>query len=121
MIEIRNNFLIYLQTQRIEKDKNYDDALLAILEAITETQTYLEDDSITKRNRATELRLSKLWNTAAIKIKNLDPQLASELKYKGLYWLDQLNLSRREIYQKGIALRERFEIQVSQVSKRNKR
>jgi BMFP domain-containing protein YqiC len=101
-----NNFLIYLQNERIAKDKNYDEALLAILEALTETQTYLEDDSNTERNRVKELELSKLWDTAAIKIRKFDAELADEMKYKGLYWLERLDLSRRELYKKGIALRQ---------------
>ena len=101
-----NNFLLYLQNERIEKGKNYDEALLAILDALTETQTYLEDDTKAKRNRAKEIQLSKLWDIAAIKIRKFDAKLADELRYKGLYWLEHLDLSRRELYKKGIALRQ---------------
>jgi hypothetical protein len=113
MIDSLSTFLIAvkdlleaLQKQKIIRDQKLDEALEAIVSAIFETRKYIERTNTNEKDRVKELDLSKLWKVAAIKVRKIDPALATRLQFKSLYWEDAMCLSRKEILEKGIALRQ---------------
>jgi len=110
-----------VQGQRIEKEKKYQEAVEAILKALTQTQIYLERGKNKERDRTKELELSELWEKAAITVTKIDPGLANELKYKGKYWLENMKLSKRQLYQSEISLiqvRQKYEKLYSELKKK---
>jgi hypothetical protein len=101
-----NSLLSYFQNQRIKKDERVDAALTAIVEAIAETTKYIERKNNKERDRMKELDLSRLWNTAAIKLRRIDSSLARRLQIKASYWEDTVFVPRKEILENGIALKQ---------------
>jgi hypothetical protein len=95
-----------LQNKAFNKEKNLDEALTAILEAVTRTKKYLERENIETQDRNEELELSRLWGIAAIKLRRVDPNLAQKLQIKSLYWEATTRFSRKEILENGIALKQ---------------
>lgn len=95
-----------LQKQKIIREQRLDDGLEAIVSAMIDTRKYLERENAKERDRQKELDLSKSWRLAAIKIRKINPDLATKLRFKSLYWEDAMNISRKEILEKGIALKQ---------------
>lgn len=113
MIDSLSSFLLAakdlletLQKQKIIRDQRLDDGLEAIVSAMIDTRKYIERESAKERDRQKELDLSKSWRLAAIKIRKINPDLATKLRFKSLYWEDAMNISRKEILEKGIALKQ---------------
>jgi hypothetical protein len=113
MIDSFSSFMIAIKDllEAIQKQKNVqeqrlDVALETIVEAIAETRKYIERDNSNERSRDKELELYKLWQQAAIKVRRVDSNLAERLEVKSLYWKDAMRLPRKEILEKGIALRQ---------------
>ena len=100
------NLLETIQKQKIIRDQRLDEALAAIVDAMAETRKYIERQNNKGTDRTQELDLSKLWKLAAIKVRKISPELAKKLQFKSLYWEDAMNLSRKEILENGIALRQ---------------
>ena len=95
-----------LQRQKIIRDQRLDDGLKAIVYAMIDTKKYIERENVKERDRQKELDLSKSWRLAAIKIRKINPDLATKLRFKSLYWEDAMNIPRKEILEKGIALKQ---------------
>ena len=113
MIDSLSSFLIAakdlletLQKQKIIRDQRLNEALEAIVSAMVDTRKYIERENTKEKDRLKELDLSKSWRVAAIKMRKIDPNLAAKLQFKSLYWEDAMNLTRKEILEKGIALRQ---------------
>ena len=105
MIAIKD-LLEAIQKQKNAQEQRLDVALETIVEAIAETRKYIERDNSNERSRDKELELYKLWQQVAIKVRRVDSDLAERLEFKSLYWKDAMRLPRKEILEKGIALRQ---------------
>ena len=106
LVSVSGVLLAYMQAERLDKDRRVQEALEAIQEAIAETRKYIERENPEKRDRSRELELSKLWGIASTRLKKFNPDLAGKLRFKSSYWENSTRLSRREIHQSGIALRQ---------------
>jgi hypothetical protein len=97
------NLLGYFQRERQFKSEKKDAALSAINNALTETLKYLERGGAEKCfDRMEELRLANLWRDAAIKVRHVSAEMATQLNDKSLYWADHLEWSRDEVVQRKI-------------------
>jgi hypothetical protein len=106
LLSTLTSILPTLQDKFFKKEKNLDEALTAIVEAVTKTKKYLERENIELRDREDELELSRLWGVAAIKLRKVDKVLAKKLRIKSLYWESTTKFSRKEILENGIALKQ---------------
>ena len=106
LISILGILLAYLHAQRHSKDAKVDDALDAIQEALSETTKYLQRENAQERERTRELDLSNLWKIASIRVRKINPDLAKRLRFKSSYWENSINLSRKEVLESGIALKQ---------------
>ena len=106
LVSVSSILLAYMQAERLDKDRRVQEALEAIQEAIAETRKYIERENPEERDRSRELELSKLWGIASTRLKKINPDLAGKLRFKSSYWENSIRLSRREIHQNGIALRQ---------------
>jgi len=104
LINILGTIALIYHEIKLRDQKNLDDSLRALSEAIAETTKYLERENPKEHQRATELELSELWRQASISVRKISPDLAGKLRIKSTYWENSANLSRREIHQSGIAL-----------------
>lgn len=105
-----------------ETDKDYQEALTALYNALNETRIYLgslERNSLSAksdllqipsaRNIDTEARLSKLWTAAAIKLRQYDLNLADRVFIKGDYWANPDRWINEEIKEANIQIEELFQ------------
>jgi len=106
LISILGIIIDYFQAQKFHNETKINDALKTIQEAVTETSKYLERDDLKERQRTKEIELSGLWKAAAISMRGINPEFSTRLRMKSEYWDNSAQLSRREIYQGGIALRQ---------------
>ena len=106
LLTIVGNLLARFQELYIQKTQRLDNALIAISEAISETRKYIERENHQQRIRTKELDLSNLWNIAAIRVREIDPNLARRLQLKSSYWTNMFSLPRKEILSQGIALKQ---------------
>ncbi|SRR6266511_4634098 len=106
LISILGIVIDYFQAQKFHNETKINNALKAIQEAITETSKYLERDDLQERQRTKEIELAGLWKAAAISMRGINPELSARLRMKSEYWDNSAQLSQREIYQGGIALRQ---------------
>ena len=90
-----------LQSERHYKDRNFDDALLAMKTALLETQKHIELSG-TKRDREKEFELAELWSVASIKAKRANIPFAKAISQKSRYWADQNIWEEDQILAKGI-------------------
>lgn len=87
-----------------------DTALTAISEAIVATRAYearvkVPETGIVaadKRDRAEEIRIGGLWQTAAIKTRNVSAEFASRLNEKALYWFLEFPWTAEEVLSRKI-------------------
>jgi hypothetical protein len=94
-------FLSTLQNERHYKDKNIDDALIAIQRALIETQRHVELSG-PERDRDKEYDLALLWREASIKARRAKIPFAKALSDKSDYWQDQEIWKEDQIVAKGI-------------------
>lgn len=109
-------FLVYSQLERFKKNEKTNIALEAILKALEETTNYLERTKNSESNRTEELRLSNLWEMAALRMSEIDKELSKKLNEKGKYWKSDIRLSRKEILANGIALwqvKEKYDLLIN--------
>jgi hypothetical protein len=90
-----------LQSERHYRDKNFDDAMLAIRNALLETKKHVELGG-PERDRAKEYELAKLWSDASIKARRAGMPFADALSDKSEYWQDQEVWEEDQIIAKGI-------------------
>jgi hypothetical protein len=93
-----------LVKERRHRAKQVDDALLAINDAVVATRSYettvrdSADKLIQGRRRPEEeARIGGLWNVASIRTQEINPQVASQLYIKALFWLGAFPMSTEEI------------------------
>jgi hypothetical protein len=98
-----NSLLEYFRRNRHYRDEKKDAALLAISQALTETQKYIELSGGTKCfDREREHNLAQLWRDAAIKSRHVSTDIATKLNEKSEHWSDNLEWSSDEVLRKGI-------------------
>lgn len=90
-----------LQNERHYKDKNHDEALLAIQKALLETKQHIELGG-PERNRAKEYELAGLWAEASIKARRAHMTFADALSDKSRYWEDQDVWEEDQVIAQGI-------------------
>ena len=81
-------FLNTLQNERHYKNRNFDDALIAIQKALLETQRHVELSG-PERDRDKEYDLALLWREASIKARRAEIPFSNVLSDKADYWQDQ--------------------------------
>jgi len=88
-----------LRTHNTYRDERYQEALGSLYTALNETRIYIGwldrgrygkalsvNNPPAQRNEETEAKLSRLWTTAALKLRNIDHELAERCMLKGDYW-----------------------------------
>lgn len=86
-----------IRGEELRRDERKRKAVAAFLEALSETRMYMarlaqgEDD-----DRETEAKLARLWNTAAVELRDVDHDLADRCMVKGQYWSDPRGWSMDE-------------------------
>ncbi|RRC97696.1 hypothetical protein EHS89_16070 [Amphritea balenae] len=90
-----------LQSERHYKDKNTDEALLAIKSALLQTKKHIELGGH-ERDRAKEYELAELWSEASIKARRANIPFADALNEKSRYWEDQEVWEEDQAIAKGI-------------------
>lgn len=90
-----------LQTERHYRDKNSDEALLAIRSALLQTKKHIELNGPV-RDRSKEYELAELWNHASIKARRANIPFASALTEKSRYWEDRELWEEDQVVAKGI-------------------
>ena len=74
---------------KAQKEKEREDAIQSLLNAVTETGAYLSDRAKGAAiNRKREMRISQLWSKAAINVRRLDKRLSKLLALKSMGWAD---------------------------------
>jgi hypothetical protein len=99
-----------LRGERRYNKELIDSALMAISAAIVATRTYEMRVSMPanrgvtaqKRDRAEEMRIGGLWQTAAIKTRNINSDFACRLDGKALYWFFDSPWNAEKLVSKGI-------------------
>lgn len=72
-----------------QREKAREEALEALLAAVTETRAYLADRRAgRRRNRDREGKISQLWYKASVRVRHLDKRLSRILAMKSLGWAD---------------------------------
>jgi hypothetical protein len=90
---------------RNKQDEKYELALYAIYTATTETKNYITTwGRRRKHDTSKEIKLSKLWNEAGIKLKNIDNDLAQKCIVKADYWANPDEWTQGDIKESKIAL-----------------
>ena len=88
-----------------KQDAKYELALYAIYTATTETKNYIASWGRRKKHDTKkEIKLSKLWNEAAIKLKDIDNDLAQRCIIKADYWANPDEWTQGDIKESKIAL-----------------
>ncbi len=90
-----------LQSERHYRDKNTDEALLAIKSALLQTKKHIELSG-SARDRAKEYELAELWSQASIKARRANIPFANALSEKSHYWEDQEIWAEDQAVAKGI-------------------
>jgi hypothetical protein len=106
VITALQKMLDYLQRDRKTQDLQKDEALKALLNAITKTLTHLDSRGDGVAFRDAEIELSRLWNEAAIQMRHVSKGLAIRLSDKADYWAARIEWSPEEIAAKQIRLAE---------------
>lgn len=99
-----------LRGERRYNKELIDSALVAISAAIVATRTYEVRVSLPenrgvvaeRRDRAEEMRIGGLWQTAAIRTRNISSDLACRLDDKALYWFFDPPWNAAKLIAKGI-------------------
>jgi hypothetical protein len=95
------------QKRRTEK---VDQALFALYAALGESRSYLNDRASGKRrNREREFAIAKLWHSASVPLREIDPELSERCFIKGGYWMEPDAWDKKRIQEKGIAFEAVFE------------
>lgn len=90
-----------LQSERHYRDKNTDEALLAIKSALLRTKKHIELSG-SVRDRTKEYELAELWSQASIKARRANIPFANALSEKSRYWEDQEIWAEDQAVAKGI-------------------
>lgn len=91
------------------KDDRTKAALAALSAALTETRLYLRDwKHGAKGNRSKEAQIVRLWEAAAVELRDVDAQLSSICHHKAEYWIHPEEWSEEEVQAKGIGIDELF-------------
>jgi hypothetical protein len=88
-----------IRTGRKQKSQKDEEALAALLLALNETRIYIgsldrhrmglnlsTNGPTHSRDERTEAMLSRLWTTASLKLRHVDPDLSERCFRKGEYW-----------------------------------
>lgn len=93
-----------------ERDEKVDQALMALYTALAETRRYIADlDDGKAHDRDKEFALARLWNTASVPLRQIDPELAEKCFIKGSYWMEPAIWDAKSIKAKGIAIEQMFD------------
>lgn len=106
-----------LQSERHYKDKNFDDALLAIKSALLETKKHIELSGA-QRDRGKEYNLAELWSEASIKARRANIPFADALSEKSRYWEDENIWEEDQVIAKGIKFTQ-IESQIDELLSRS--
>ncbi|MDB4077459.1 hypothetical protein N9537_06405 [Porticoccaceae bacterium] len=102
-----------LQSERHYKDKNTDEALLAIKAALLQTKKRIELGG-PERDRSKEYELAELWSEASIKVRRANIPFAQALSEKSRYWEDQEIWEEDQAIAKGIRFSQ-LEVQLQEL------
>jgi hypothetical protein len=92
--------------KQMNRRKDADAAVSAVLEASTATTAYAADTQNAPRQRDRELELTKLWTAASVAIRRIDPEFAQLLHMKAEYWCDPTRWSDEDVRRAGISLKD---------------
>lgn len=84
-------------------DEQYENALLAVYAATTETKNYISTLNET-RDKEKERKLSELWYKAGIRLRKFNHDLAERCVIKADYWADPTKWSSPQIEEARITL-----------------
>ena len=90
-----------LQSERHYRDRNTDNALVAIKAALLQTKKHVELGG-PERDRSKEYELAQLWSEASIKARRASIPFAEALSEKSRYWKDQEIWEEDQAIAKGI-------------------
>ena len=106
-----------LQSERHYKDKNFDEALIAIKAALLESKKHVELGGH-ERDRAKEYDLAMMWADASVKARRANIPIADALSEKSNYWEDQNIWEEDQIVAKGIKF-DQIESQIDELLSRS--
>jgi hypothetical protein len=98
-------FLPFLNQHRRARSTAVEEALVAICQAVDETRLHLaalRDSGSGEHRPAREL--ATLWQSAAMKIRPIDLDLARRLRLKAEYWTDPSHMTDEQVEQARIRL-----------------
>jgi hypothetical protein len=99
-----------IRDRKKERSAKIDGALLALYAALAETRSYISEQENGKpRNQERENAIARLWSTASVPLREIDPGLAERCFEKGGYWMEPGAWDQKRIHAKGIAIESMFE------------
>jgi hypothetical protein len=99
-----------IRDKKRQRTEQTDQALLALYAALTETRLYISELEHGKpHSRKKEFAIARLWNTASVPLREIDPDLAERCFDKGSYWMEPDIWEPERIDAKGIAIESMFE------------
>ncbi|MHB8868729.1 MAG: hypothetical protein ACYC6T_05880 [Thermoleophilia bacterium] len=99
-----------IRSGKKERSGKVDRALMALYTALAETKAYItEQEGGAPRDRQRESQLARLWQTASIPLREIEPELAERCFEKGGFWMDSDTWDAERIRSKGIAIESVFE------------
>lgn len=99
-----------IKDKKKHRNEKTDQALSALYEALAETRHYISElDEGKSRDRNKEFAIARLWNSALIPLREIDPELAERCFLKGGYWMEPDIWDSRSIKAKGIAINMMFD------------
>lgn len=105
IIDLSLNLFGLARRGQTQRQKEYDEALKSLYDALIETQIYIavlhRDD---RPARKKEAELSRLWRDASRKLKGIDSELAEICFDKGTYWINPEEWSQDDIQRANIGI-----------------
>ena len=99
-----------IRDSKKERSAKIEQALLALYAALAETRSYISEQENGKpRNQEREYAIARLWSTASVPLREIDPKLAERCFEKGGYWMEPDAWDQKRIHAKGIAIESMFE------------
>jgi len=94
-----------IRDHKKRRTERTDQALLALYAALTETRSYISElDAGKERDPDREFAIARLWQTASVPLREIDPELAGRCFDKANYWMEPYAWDAPRIKAKGIAV-----------------
>lgn len=101
-----SDFLKWLAGERAARRERQDRALIALSEALFETQSYMETAQREGRDRAREMELARRWRDASLALSKRYPEAARMAVAKMRYWTQPELWTDRQLAKARIEIRD---------------